>query len=179
MVIYMEKFEFLAEIIKNRRTIRYFLDKEVPKDMLIKILDITRLIPTGSNLQDLRFIIVNNRRLLRLIKMFSPGWIGDGNPIAIIICSDLKWALEKGGSHAAEKMYLIHAGIAFQTVALLAYSLGLGTNPIMSFSRDAVKAILKLPENLEPVMIVLVGYPKIVPEPTPRLPLEKIMVWVD
>jgi len=76
-------------------------------------------------------------------------------------------------------MYLIHVGIAFQTIALLAHSLGLGTNPIVSFSKEAVKTILKLPENLEPVMIVLIGYPKVVPEPTPRLPLDKIISWVE
>jgi len=175
----LEKFEFLSNIIKTRRTIRYFSDQKVSKDLLIKIMDVARWIPTGSNLQDLRFIIVYNKKILRLIKMFSPGWIGHGNSVAIVICSDLKWALEKGGLYAAKEMYLIHVGIAFQTIALLAHSLGLGTNPIVSFSKEAVKTILNLPENLEPVMIVLIGYPKVVPEPTPRLPLDKIISWVE
>lgn len=86
----LEKFEFLSNIIKTRRTIRYFSDQEVSKDLLVKIMDVTRWIPTGSNLQDLRFIIVYNKKILRLIKMFSPGWIGDDNSVAIVICSDLK-----------------------------------------------------------------------------------------
>ncbi|MGC9148830.1 MAG: nitroreductase family protein [Sulfolobales archaeon] len=174
-----EKLRVLEELIRTRRTIRYFTSDEIPKETIVKILDITRWIPTGSNLQDLRFIIVTNKKILRLIKMFSPGWIGDANPIAIVICSDLKWALEKGGPHAAQWLNYIHVGIAFQTIALLAHSLGLGTNPIVSFSRNAIKTILGLLDHIEPIMIVLIGKPKIIPEPTPRISLDKISTWIE
>ncbi|WP_243680145.1 nitroreductase family protein [Vulcanisaeta souniana] len=74
---------------------------------------------------------------------------------------------------------MIHAGIVLQSIALLAYSLGLGTNPILSFSKDAIKELLKLPEDWEPIILLLIGYPRSIPEPTPRLPpLDKLTLWM-
>jgi nitroreductase len=170
-------FEVLANVIMSRRTIREFTDDEVPREAIRKILDVARWGPTGSNLQDWRFVIVTNRKLLKAIKMFSPGWVGGGNPVAVIICSDKEWAFSRGGPLARDIMYLVHAGIAAQTIALLAHALGLGTNMIMSFSKDSIKTLLKLPESWEPIMIILIGYPKQVPEPPPRLPLDELIVW--
>jgi nitroreductase len=171
------RFEIVAEVVKTRRTIREFTDDMVPKEIVEKILDLARWSPSGGNVQDWRFVIVTDKRLLKAIKMFSPGWIGGGNPIAIVICSDRQWAYEKAGPLGRDRMYLVNAGIVAQTIALLAHSLGLGTNMIMSFSREAIKQILSLPESWEPVMIILVGYPRQIPEPPPRLPLDKLVMW--
>lgn len=170
-------FGVLAEIVKARRTIREYTDEPVPREIVEKILDLARWSPSGSNVQDWRFVVVTDKKLLKAIKMFSPGWIGGGNPSAIVVCSDRKWAYEKAGPLARDVMYLVHAGIVAQTIALLAHSLGLGTNMIMSFSKEAVKKILSLPESWDPVMIILVGYPRSIPEPPPRLPLSELVVW--
>lgn len=170
-------FEVVAEVVKSRRTIREYTDEPVPREVVEKILDIARWSPSGSNVQDWRFVVVTERKLLKAIKMFSPGWIGGGNPVAVVICSDRKWAYEKAGPLARDVMYLVHAGIVAQTIALLAHSMGLGTNMIMSFSKEAVKQILSLPEHWDPVMIMLIGHPKHTPEPPPRLPLSELVVW--
>ncbi|BDR91020.1 nitroreductase family protein [Vulcanisaeta souniana] len=172
------KFSVLSEIIMSRRTIRDFEDKDVPRDVIVKILDVARWSPSGSNLQDWRFVIIRDKKLIKALKMFSPGWIGRGSPTVIVICSDRKWAYEKGGILGGDTMYLIHAGIVLQSIALLAYSLGLGTNPILSFSKDAIKELLKLPEDWEPIILLLIGYPRSIPEPTPRLPLDKLTLWM-
>lgn len=171
------KFEVVAEVVKGRRTIREYTDEAPPKDVVERILDLARWSPSGSNVQDWRFVVVTDKKLLKAIKMFSPGWLGGGNPVAVVICSDRKWAYEKAGPLARDTMYLVHAGIVAQTIALLAYAMGLGTNMIMSFSKEAVKSMLELPEHWEPVMIVLIGYPKHVPEPPPRLPLNELVFW--
>lgn len=171
------KFKTVTEVIKTRRTIREYTEETVPREIIEKILDVARWSPSGSNVQDWRFVVVTDKKLLKAIKMFSPGWIGGGSPVAVVICSDRKWAYEKAGPLARDTMFLVHAGIVAQTIALLAHSAGLGTNMIMSFSKEAVKQILSLPENWDPVMIVLIGYPKYVPEPPPRLQLSDLVVW--
>jgi nitroreductase len=91
--------------------------------------------------------VVTDRNLLKAIKMLSPGWLGGGNPVAIEICSDKKWAYEKAGPLSRDTMYLVHAGIVAQTIALLAHAMCLGTNMIMSFSKEAVKSMLELSEH--------------------------------
>jgi len=170
-------FDILANIVMSRRTIREFTSDTVPRDLVEKILDVSRWAPSGGNIQDWRFVVVTDSKLLRAIKMFSPGWIGGGNPVAVVICSDKEWAFIRGGPLARDVMYLVHVGIVAQTIVLIAHSLGLGTNMIMSFSKDAVKTLLKLPENWEPVMIILIGYPAEKPKPPPRLPLSDLIVW--
>ncbi|MEM0000418.1 MAG: nitroreductase family protein [Desulfurococcaceae archaeon] len=171
------KFEILADIVKTRRTVREYSEESVPREVVETVLDLARWSPSGSNVQDWRFVVVTDRKLLKAIKMFSPGWLGGGNPVAIVICSDRKWAYEKAGPLARDVMYLVHAGIVAQTIALLAHAMGLGTNMIMSFSKEAVKKILDLPESWDPVMIILLGYPKHIPEPPPRLALSELVVW--
>lgn len=48
-------------LLKNRRSIRAFQDKEVPLSTLKEILKETCLAPTGGNRQPIRFIIVKDR----------------------------------------------------------------------------------------------------------------------
>jgi nitroreductase len=41
---------------------------------------------------------------------------------------------------------------------LAAHSLGVGAGPVTSFSREAVRVILNIPPNLEPYLMVTLGY---------------------
>lgn len=166
----------VIDVIKSRRTIRNFEDKDVPKSVLEKILDTARWAPSGSNAQEWRFIVITDKKLLKALKMFSPGWLGQA-PAAIVVCADKAWAYRVAGKLGRDKMYLVDVGIVIQTIALTAHSLGLGTNIIMSFSPEAVKELLKLPNNWEVIAIIALGYPKEIPKPPPRLPLSKLVIW--
>ncbi|MEM0237996.1 MAG: nitroreductase family protein [Desulfurococcus sp.] len=170
-------FDAVAKVVRERRSIREYMDEQPPKEVIEEILDLARWSPSGNNVQDWRFTVVRDKNMLEAIKAFSPGWIASGNPVATIISSDREWALKKGGRHIAEYLYYVHAGIVAQTISLLAHAKGLGTCMIASFSREAVKTLLSLPENWEPVLIMLVGYPRNAPQPPPRLPLDELVTW--
>jgi len=58
--------------------------------------------------------------------------------------------------------------MATQNILLAAYDAGLGTCVIASFHKGAVSRILGLPEGMEPVLLVSVGWPARVPPPPPR-----------
>ncbi len=75
-----DKFSILSEIVMSKRTIRDFEDKEVPKDVIVRMLDVARWSPSGSNLQDWRFVIIRDKKIIKALKMFSPGWIGVVHP---------------------------------------------------------------------------------------------------
>jgi nitroreductase len=51
--------------INSRRTVRKFLQKAVPEEVLLKCVDAARLSPSGENLQPVRYIIVNESKLLK------------------------------------------------------------------------------------------------------------------
>ena len=53
------------ELLKNRRSIREFQDKEVPLSLIKEILQDTILAPTSSNLQPCRFVIIQDRAYMK------------------------------------------------------------------------------------------------------------------
>jgi nitroreductase len=51
--------------IKSRRTVRKYLQKAVPEEVLLKCVDAARLSPSGANMQPLSYVIVNDQKLLK------------------------------------------------------------------------------------------------------------------
>jgi len=99
------------------------------------------------------------------LKPISPGWLRDA-PAAMVICLDKE--RETNWSY-------MDIGAAMQNMLLFAHSIGVGCCPIGSFVVDVMKKILDLPANLEPVLLLTVGYPDEIPNPTSRLPVEEII----
>ena len=48
----------VLENIKSRRSVRSYLDKPVPKDLIEKVLEAGNYAPTGNNRQAWRFVVV-------------------------------------------------------------------------------------------------------------------------
>ena len=63
----MEKYSFV-DVMKTRRSIRKFLDKQIKKDDLEQMLDAARLSPSGGNLQEWFFIVVQQRDVIDELK---------------------------------------------------------------------------------------------------------------
>lgn len=66
-----------------------------------------------------------------------------------------------------------------QNLLLAARALGLGAAPttIVFRDREAVKGVLGLPESIEPVCMIPVGYPRGTFGPVTRRPAEEILRW--
>jgi nitroreductase len=144
--------------ITRRRTIRKYLQKEVPTEVLSKCVDAARLSPSGANRQPLKYIIVNDAELLK--KTFSTlswaGYLPDYQPSTeemprayIVILLDKK--IREGPGH--------DAGIAAMSVSMVAYDEGLGSCILGAVDRDRLRKILNVPEALNIVLVVALGYP--------------------
>ena len=161
------------EVVYSRRSIRKFLDRDVEDEKIIKILDAARWAPSGGNIQPWRFIVVKDRKLIKLIKDFAPGMIGEP-PVLIVVCSDRREAYEKGGVLGRDYLSIVDCAMATENMLLAAKALGLGSCVIRSFNPKAVKEILELPEPVEPELLVAIGYPAEEPSPPPRKELKEI-----
>lgn len=53
----------VIENIKNRRSVRFFSDKEINKDIIDEIISAANCAPSGANFQPWRFIVVRNEEL--------------------------------------------------------------------------------------------------------------------
>jgi len=154
------------EAIKGRRSVRSFQDRPVERELLERLVEAGIWAPSGGNAQTWHFVVITDPEQLRRIRTVSPGMLGNP-PAAIAVCQDFVAAREKGGELGAS-LAVADAAMAAQNILLAAYDAGLGTCVIASFHKGAVSRILGLPEGVEPVLLVSVGWPARVPPPPPR-----------
>jgi nitroreductase len=148
----------ILNIIKKRRSIRHFIQKEVADSILLELVEAAIWAPTGGNIQMWYFVIVKENDILERVKAFSPGLLGDPACL-VVICSDRKKAFEKAGTLGKDELCVMDIPMAAQNLMLLAAEKGLGTCPVGSFNKKAISRILELPEYISPDLIISVGYP--------------------
>jgi len=156
------------KVIRERRSIRKFLKKDVPKDLVLKILDAARWAPSSKNSQPWEFIIIRKEEIKKkLAKLARYGWFIAEAPVVIAVVTDP----QKSYAH------LIDGACAVQNLMLAAWELGLGTCWIGTMDREKAKEVLGIPENLHLLTVVPLGYPEETPMPPSRKPLEKIVYY--
>jgi len=157
------------EAIKSRRSIRQFTDEPIGKDALDRLLDAARWAPTASNQQKWRFVVVTSPPVKELIRKFAPGIFV--MPAAFIVICVQK---APDANRWTEETYLADCAIAAQNILLAAHEMGIGSCMALSYAKVAIKEILDIPEGIEPLLVITLGYPAEDPEPPPRLELNEI-----
>jgi nitroreductase len=148
---------FMYEKIKRRRTIRKFLQKAIPKEVLLKCVDAARLSPSGVNFQPLRFVIVNDQKMLKKVfgtlswAVYLPDYYPseDEMPQAYIVL-----LVDKNG-----RTPIHDASIASMSISMVAYDEGLGSCIMASIDREKLRELLNVPEDLTIELVVALGYP--------------------
>jgi nitroreductase len=148
--------EFI-ELAKNRYSSRKYLNKNIEKEKIYKVLEAGRIAPSAVNFQPWHFIIIEdeaNRK--KLWETYKREWIREA-PVYIIICGDHKksWKRKNDGKDHCD----IDIAIAADHITLQATELGLATCWVCNFDKEKCSKILELPENIEPIVIFPLGYP--------------------
>ena len=141
------------EIAKKRYSVRSYKDKKVEEEKLQKILEAAHVAPTAANLQPVRLIVVQSREGLGKI---GKGANLYGAPLAIIVCADHSKAWVR--PYDKKQTGDIDASILTDHMMLQATELGLGSVWICYFKPDVIRKEFGLPDHLEPVNILAVGY---------------------
>ena len=76
----------LLELISNRKSVRKYLDKNIPDEDLRTILDAGRLAPSWMNVQSWKFILVKSQANKDLLSELSVGQQQVKNAEALIVC---------------------------------------------------------------------------------------------
>ncbi len=141
------------ELAKKRYSVRKYQNKPVEEDKLLKILEAGRVAPTAVNYQPQRIIVVREKDGLEKLKKAAN--IYDA-PLAIIVCADhnVAWKRPFDGKNTVD----IDASIVTDHMMLQATELGLGTVWICYFKPDVLKKEFNIPDHVEPVNILAVGY---------------------
>jgi nitroreductase len=139
------------EAIQQRRSIRAYLDKPVPQDKLLRILEAARLAPSAVNREPWHFIAVTNpEKRKALAKGMFAKFLAQ-TPLVIAACGDKK---------ASPEWYIFDTALAVENIILNAVNEGLGTCCVGSFDEKQVATLLGIPDNLEVLLLIGVGYPK-------------------
>jgi nitroreductase len=154
----------ILELIKTRRSVRQYKDKEVSEDDLLKVLEAGRWAPSAVNRQPWHFVVVKDKSIRdQLSKSPFAEQISQA-PISFVVCAD----------ESRSRWAQIDCALAIENIMLEAHSLGLGTCYVGGFNEERVKEILEIPERWKPIGIITLGYPKKVKKSSIRLPLEEI-----
>lgn len=174
-------FEQCAQLIKGRRSIREYQDRDVSDEDFRRIIDVARYAPTGHNFQEVQWLVINKREKVREIKKIGGEWLRfvvKNNPRMAEMFRGIIEQLDEGrdvflqGAPAAvltfaEKGNLISSTdcvIALSYFDLAAKTAGIGCcwagffMMAASSYPDMIKAV-GLPEGFTPYGALMVGYP--------------------
>jgi nitroreductase len=146
----------VLDVILSRRSIRGYEDKEIPKDVLDKIVESGRQSPSAANRQPYRFVIVTDSEIKKAISGLIARFIKSA-PVVIVGCANPKAML-------TGKWSTVDTAIALENMVLAAWSLGVGSCWIGSFDEEKVKDSLKIPRDWKVVALVSFGYPAETPK---------------
>ena len=138
---------------RKRYSVRSYKSQKVEQEKLDLILEAARVAPTAANLQPVRLIVVQEKEGLAKIEKAANIY---NAPLAVIVCADhsTAWTRPFDKKQTGD----IDASILTDHMMLQASELGLGTVWVCYFKPDILSQEFNLPENLEPVNILVIGY---------------------
>jgi nitroreductase len=178
------KAEHCEHFMRNRRSIRVYKNKPIPRGDLQRVIEIARYAPSGHNSQCAEWLVLENRDTIHNLAGIVAEWmrwmIGNLPDIAASMHMDKvlkRWdegedVFLRGApvviiAHAEKENPLAYATctIALTYLELAAPSLGLGCCWAGYFNRSAntfppMQQALVLPEGHQSYGAMMVGYPK-------------------
>jgi F420 biosynthesis protein FbiB-like protein len=190
--------------LKDRRSIREYSPKKVPRKILNSVLEAARWAPSAHNAQPWRFVVIKDTsQKLRLANAMAEHWKKDlakngfsrkksedrikdsverfsRTPTLIVACltmAEMNRYPDKRRQRIERIMAVQSVAVAIQNILLAAHIEGLGACWFCAplFCPETVKKVLKIPSDLEPQALITMGYPVNRPSPQPRKPLDEIM----
>ncbi len=137
------------EAVQERRSIRAYQDKSVPRDKVEKILEAGRLAPSARNLEPWHFIVVTDEERRKALSKGLYAKFLIQSPLVIVACGDKK---------VSSDWYAVDVSLAVENMILTAVSEGLGTCCVGSFEEKDVRNVLNIPDNFEVIVMLAVGY---------------------
>lgn len=143
------------KIINERYSVRKFEDKHLEKKVIEEIIKAGHLAPTGCNFQPQRILVLNSDKSREKLKNCTKCHFDA--PCAMIVCYNKNetWHRPYDGVLSAP----VDASIVTTYMMLKAWELGVGTCWVMHFNPQKTKEEFNIPENVEPVAILTMGYP--------------------
>ena len=148
------------QTIMTRPSVRAFLDKPVPEEIVERLLRAAMAAPSAKNSQPWAFVVIRDRAELEKLGAALPNAKMTATaPLALAICG----VMDKTLPGEAREYWIQDCAAATENFLLAVHALGLGAvwtgvHPISE--RIAIlKETLRLPDGVEPFCLIPFGWP--------------------
>lgn len=143
------------KLIDERYSVRNFKSEHLQQTVIDKILNAGHKAPTGCNYQPQRILVLNTDESIEKLKECTKCHFNA--PTAMLVCHnrDESWKRVYDGALSSP----VDAVIVTTYMMLVAQNEGVGTCWVMHFDPDKMRETFSIPENVEPVALLVMGYP--------------------
>lgn len=164
-------YQSLLELAKQRRSVRWFDQRPVPRTLITKALEVATQAPSACNRQPFVFRIFDDPDLIRQVAGLPGGTKGFEHnfPMIAVVVGELRNYYAERDRH----LIYIDGGLASMSFILALETLGLSSCcinwPDLSEPEARAKKVLKLAPDQRPVMLIAIGYA----DPTGMIPFSQ------
>lgn len=143
------------KLIDERYSVRSFKQEHLPQEVIDKILQAGHKAPTGCNYQPQRILVLNTKESIEKLKSCTKCHFNA--PTAMLIChnKDESWVRKYDGAISSS----VDAVIVTTYMMLAAQNEGVGSCWVMHFDPAAMRESFDIPDNVEPIALLVLGYP--------------------
>lgn len=143
------------ELAKNRFSVRKFKNEHISEEKINKILEYGNVAPTGCNNQPQKIYVLNSDCAIEKLKSCTKCHFDA--PCAMLICYDKNqcWTRKYDGAQSG----IIDASIVTTHLMLGAWEEGIGSCWVMHFDPFKMREVFSIPENIDPVALLVMGKP--------------------
>ena len=155
----MDFLKFAAERFSERQ----FKSDPIPQAATDKILKAGHIAPTGCNNQPQRILVLQSTTAMEKLKDCTKCHFDA--PCAMLVCynKNESWIRKYDGALSAP----VDAAIVTTHMMLAAHDLGVGSCWVMHFDPAAMRNAYNIPEETEPLALLVMGYPAEDAKPIP------------
>lgn len=143
------------KLITDRYSVRNFRPEHLPQKVVEKILEAGHKAPTGCNYQPQRILVLNTEESIAKLKNCTKCHFNA--PTAMLVCHNKEesWVRKYDGALSSP----VDAVIVATHLMLAAHNAGVGTCWVMHFDPAAMRETFHIPDNIEPISLLVMGYP--------------------
>jgi len=160
----------IFSVIKNRRSVRFWKKKHVPREIIEKIIEAATYAPTAFNRMEWRFYVAETPIDNMIKGDATNASMFEKAPVRIFVAIDERLYFEKYSG-------AMDTGFSLQNLILAAHALGLGTCLIYQgeFVDPALmKKYYNIPTHMKVYCAVTLGFPDEKPETPARMNVEEV-----
>jgi nitroreductase len=165
-----------AQAVKRRFMCRSYEARDVPDEVLERILDLGVRFPSAGNTQPQEFIVIRTRETKNELARaaLDQSYLAEA-PVVVVVVSDTRRSKARYGARGERFYSIVDGAFASLLLILAAVDAGLGAAFVGAFDDDEVQAVLGLPQAVRPIGIIPIGFCAESPQKVPRLPRQQII----